>query len=91
MQPPRACLSGRDGMNLDNLFIAPPEPCSGIHAECCVHCPSKPGEWVDPECAEIMTWPKRARAETAFPCAWRRNKFCKGYCDNTGLTATDLT
>lgn len=64
-------------------------PPQGIHDAPCRHCPSAQGS-NDPECAQILTWPHSARVETAFACAWRNTKHCKGYCDLMGITEQDL-
>lgn len=54
-------------------------PCSGVHESPCVNCPSTRG--TDPEVQDILKLPREKRVETAFPCAWRREKLCKGYWD----------
>ena len=56
-----------------------------IHKACCKECPSnnnvKQGI-IDPESAEIKTYPKELIIkEFLFVCAWRPNKLCKGLCD----------
>lgn len=59
-----------------------------IHDSPCVHCPSTKG--IDPETEDIKTWPKSQRMNTVFPCAWRNEKLCKGYCDSIGVTREDI-
>lgn len=69
--------------------VKPFPKCHGIHSSPCSHCPSiiSPN---DPESQDIREWPKEERIKTAFACAWRLNKHCKGYCDMMGITEGDL-
>lgn len=56
-----------------------------IHKSCCKRCPSQNGD-TDPESEDIKQYPKELIAkEFLFVCAWRRNKLCKGLCDNMGI------
>lgn len=59
-----------------------------IYKQPCPHCPSMKG--TDPEVEDMMTWPRDAQVDTVFPCAWRKEKMCKGYCDKLGVTEADL-
>lgn len=68
--------------------VLPPPPAPEMHTHPCVHCPSVQGH--DPESADIATWSHADRVETAFPCGWRPNKYCKGYCDQMGISNADL-
>lgn len=52
-----------------------------IHDEPCRNCPSAHYP-PDPEARDIMEWPEAERLKTAFPCAWRPDKLCRGYWDN---------
>jgi hypothetical protein len=70
----------------------PPRP-RVIHASPCVHCPSAAyarGEFEDPLMDEATQWPRAEQVESAFPCAWRPEKLCKGYCDVLKVTEDDL-
>lgn len=65
-----------------------------IHASPCAHCPSA---WLardsreDEESKDIKKSCSRAeRVASAFPCAWRPGKLCKGYCDYLDVTEADL-
>jgi len=70
------------------IAIHRPERVTEIHEYACVHCPSVKG--TDPECEQIKQMEKSERAQTAFPCAWRHDKLCKGYCDMMGVTQSDI-
>jgi hypothetical protein len=59
------------------------------HDHPCKHCPSAHHP-DDPESAEIKTWPHEERLKTAFPCGWNGRRYCKGYCDQMGLSDADL-
>lgn len=54
--------------------------CKGVHKLPCKNCPSKHGA-TDLEVKDILKLPKEKQWETVFPCAWRPNKLCRGYCD----------
>ena len=60
-----------------------------IHTHPCPHCPSTKLPH-DPETEDILSAPLDYRIESAFPCAWRTGKYCKGYCDLMGITSSDL-
>ena len=64
-----------------------PQPRS--HSAPCSHCPSAHHP-MDPEAADILTLPHAARVETAFPCGWAPKRYCKGYCDQMGISDEDL-
>ena len=64
------------------------EPVTEIHATPCALCPSAhypPSEEVE----DIHTWPRDLQIESAFPCAWRPEKLCRGYCDELSITDSD--
>lgn len=61
----------------------------GIHDHPCAHCPSAHFP-PDPESLDYLKASHRFRVEGAFPCAWRPDKYCRGYCDKMGVTAEDL-
>lgn len=57
------------------------------HADYCEHCPSAPHQPSDPETDDIMAEIAAGHAtpdEWVFPCAWRREKLCKGICERLG-------
>lgn len=61
-----------------------------IHKAPCKHCPSAHYP-PDPESTDIKeTWPREDQLQSVFPCAWRPEKQCKGYCDFLGVTEEDL-
>jgi hypothetical protein len=74
-------------MKIPKIFLAENRP-KAIHKNPCKNCPAT--KETDPECEDIKNWPKKDRIETVFPCAWRSNKICKGYCDVMGIKQTDL-
>lgn len=55
-----------------------------VHETYCKNCPSK---WhpQDPEAAGIEALPDGERQKYVFPCAWRREKLCKGVCEVLGF------
>jgi hypothetical protein len=59
----------------DNPAIGMP-----VHKDCCKRCPSNTTN-PDPEVRDYMAMPKDLRMMTVFPCAWRKEKLCKGYYD----------
>ena len=59
------------------------------HRVACKNCPSAHFP-PDPECIEISTWPHELKVQTAFPCGWNQKRYCKGYCDQMGISETDL-
>ena len=71
----------------------PPRP-TEIHASPCAHCPTvacQRSGVVDPESEEIRDACSRdQQIESAFRCAWRPEKLCKGYCDYLGITEEEL-
>lgn len=80
-------------MSAERLFLQiaalPPRP-REIHASPCKNCPSAHFP-PDAECVEIKECHDRAsQVESAFPCAWRPEKLCKGYCDYLNITEGDL-
>lgn len=60
-----------------------------MHKIACKHCPSANYQ-SDPESQEMMKWPHEERVKAAFPCAWNNTRYCKGYCDEMGVTNEDL-
>ena len=59
-----------------------------IHDEPCPKCPTAHYP-PDPESADIEAWVKAGKQPAGawvFPCAWRREKLCKGICDYLGFT-----
>ena len=55
-----------------------------VHREYCNHCPSrgyKVGSGEDPETDWYAGHPDGVRQQFVFPCAWRREKLCKGICE----------
>lgn len=74
------------------IAALPPTPTT-IHANPCAHCPSVAytrGGFDDPLMVEALGWSRTEQVESAFPCAWRTNKLCKGYCDYLSVTEADL-
>lgn len=69
--------------------IAPPVRPNKIHAAPCKHCPSAHYP-PDPEALDMLTWPRDQQLEQMFPCAWRPEKLCKGYCDSLNATEDDV-
>jgi hypothetical protein len=61
----------------------------GVHAAPCRNCPSMAG--TDPEVEDVLTWPEPYKQQTVFPCAWRREKLCRGYCDKIGFNVPAAT
>jgi hypothetical protein len=61
-----------------------------IHKECCKHCPSKPGTTPDPEVEDFLAATRDIQIASCFPCGWRPNALCKGYCDLMKVTSADL-
>ena len=59
-----------------------------IHESPCERCPSAHFP-PDPEALDMRQWPRRLQVEAAFPCAWRPEKLCKGYCDSIGMTEAE--
>lgn len=55
----------------------------------CKHCPSTHHP-ADPECIDIRKASKEERLATAFPCAWDRNYYCRGYCLYMDISNADL-
>jgi hypothetical protein len=52
-----------------------------IHTEPCERCPSA-NYPMDPQVSDIKNlWSRVDQLESVFPCAWRPEKLCKGYCD----------
>jgi hypothetical protein len=80
------------------LAIAFPDHVPGpspkaIHARPCKHCPSAIGEKLgqhDEEATDYKAAPRDVQLESAFPCGWRPEKLCKGYCDFLGITERDM-
>lgn len=60
-----------------------------IYKTVCTQCPSAYYP-ADPECEQIMKYPKEEQLKTVFNCAWRQNKLCKGYCDLMGISEADF-
>lgn len=72
--------------------VPPPRP-KEIHKAPCKHCPSAHAERVgehDPESQDYKAAPRAIQLESCFPCGWRPEKLCKGYCDYLGVTEGDL-
>lgn len=59
-----------------------------IHSVACKNCPSVMG--TDPEVEEILRQDHAYRVTTAFVCGWRPTRYCKGYCDQMGITKEDI-
>lgn len=55
----------------------------GIHSKPCQYCPSSQG--LDPESQDILKLPIELRKLFVFPCAWRTEKLCRGFCENMEL------
>jgi hypothetical protein len=72
-----------------------PEPVMQQRAEArahkvpCRHCPSAHFP-PDQESEDILTWPHAERVRAAFPCGWNGKRYCKGYCDQMGVSDADL-
>ena len=65
-----------------------------IHTNPCAQCPSVAymrGGFDDPIMEEARRWPRAEQVDSAFSCAWRTGKLCKGYCDYLGVTEADIT
>jgi hypothetical protein len=63
-------------------------PAGRIHRQCCPQCPSDTTEH-DPESLDIAAGVKAGEIrplDAVFPCGWRRQKLCKGVCDQIGVT-----
>ena len=67
--------------------MKPVEP--RAHKQPCPRCPSAYFP-PDPEVQDIMRLPHQERVQTAFPCGWNGIRYCRGYCDQMGITDTDL-
>jgi hypothetical protein len=77
---------------LAQIAALSPRPTT-IHANPCAQCPSVAyvrDKFEDPSMEEARDWPRAEQVESAFPCAWRTQKLCKGYCDYLNVTETDL-
>lgn len=59
------------------------------HKRPCKHCPSAHFA-PDPEAAWIMQQSHEYRVSRAFPCGWNPKRFCRGYCDQNGVSDDDL-
>jgi hypothetical protein len=66
-----------------------PTPELRAHTAPCAKCPSAHYP-PDPEALDILAWPPAERVQTAFPCGWNGKRFCKGYCDQMGISDQDL-
>ena len=74
------------------IAALPPRPTT-IHANPCAQCPSVAyvrDKFEDPIMEEALDWPRAEQVDSAFPCAWRTQKLCKGYCDYLSVTEADL-
>ena len=76
-------------------FILPPLPTPTerpkvIHKQCCPNCPSAPGREPTPDTQDFLEAPRAIQIESCFPCGWRPDKLCKGYCDTMRVTEGDL-
>lgn len=61
-----------------------------IHIESCENCPSA-NHGPDPFSIDIKEhYSRKAQIDSAFPCAWRDEKLCKGYCDFLDLNEVDF-
>lgn len=60
------------------------------HKVACKNCPSAHFP-PDPEVLDIQKWPHPERVKTAFPCGWNGKRYCKGYCDQMGISDADLS
>ena len=69
------------------VMASPAEP--RAHKAPCRHCPSAHYP-PDPESSDVMTWPHSERVKTAFACGWNGKRYCKGYCDQMGISDADL-
>lgn len=69
--------------------VPPPQPQPRAHKVACKHCPSAHSP-IDQESGDILTWPHGDRVQTAFPCGWNGKRYCKGYCDQMGVSDADL-
>ncbi len=67
-----------------------PERPKLIHMAPCKDCPSA-HHAPDPEALDYLTYPRAVQVESCFPCAWRPQKLCKGYCDFLGVTEAELS
>lgn len=52
-----------------------------IHKTCCKNCPSARGHDEETQDMKDNCSKEYIAKETAFVCAWRTSKLCKGYCD----------
>ncbi len=75
------------------IAAMPPRP-REIHASPCAYCPTvqcQRSGIVDLESEEIRdTGSRDDQVASAFRCAWRPEKLCKGYCDYLGITEEEL-
>ena len=66
-----------------------PDPEPRAHTAPCKNCPSAHYP-PDPESEDIVKWPHELRLQTAFACGWAPKRYCKGYCDQMGISDADL-
>lgn len=76
-------------MKIAAISVQRTEPEPRMHKRPCTNCPSAHYP-PDPEAQDIMQAPFQVRLETAFPCAWAPVRFCRGYCDQMGISDGDL-
>lgn len=70
--------------------VIPPPPQPVMHKVACKNCPSAHFP-IDPESADIRTWKHEDKVDTAFPCGWSPVRYCRGYCEQMGITNDDLS
>ncbi len=63
----------------ENLYGLNPSANLPVHKTYCARCPSHPSKEPDDEALEFLSMPRELRMLTVFPCAWRREKLCKGW------------
>lgn len=66
-----------------------PPPAPRAHKHPCKNCPSAHFP-PDPEAIDILALPHAQRVQHAFACGWNGTAYCKGYCDQNGISDEDL-
>lgn len=76
-------------INLPVLFAQPIAPEPRAHTRPCKNCPSAHFP-PDPEAECLLQQPHYVRVEHAFACGWNPKRYCRGYCDQNGVSDADL-
>jgi hypothetical protein len=75
---------------IDDLGLLPGPRPTLVHDKPCGPCPST--REPDEEAEDIRSFVRRGLMpadQTAFACAWRPEKLCRGWCDFVGMTKPD--